>query len=109
MARVALSDIGGLADACKKYKVEKWRRLLENTLVIALQVSCVLKTPFINIKISHRLLSIKLLAKSQVSSVGWHNKGGTAVGASYYEVRRVVAIELEGEYIATTACTHRVT
>ena len=80
MARVALSDIGGLAaaDACKKYKVEKWRRLLENSLVIALQVSCMLKTPFINIKISQRLLSIKLLAKSQVSSVGWHNKGDSS-------------------------------
>ena len=38
MARVALSDIGGLARAAaggKKYKVEKWRRLLENTPVIA--------------------------------------------------------------------------
>ena len=62
--------------AAKKYKVEKWRRLLENTLVIALQVSCMLKTPFINIKISQRLLSIEPLAKSQVSSVGCHNKGG---------------------------------
>ena len=75
MVRVALSGIGWNR-AAKKYKVEKWRRLLENTLVIALQVSCMLKTPFINIKISQRLLSIEPLAKSQVSSVGCHNKGG---------------------------------
>ena len=91
MVRVALSGIGWNR-AAKKYKVEKWRRLLENTLVIALQVSCMLKTPFINIKISRHLLSIEPLAKSQVSSVGCHNKGGTAV-ASYYEVPRVVAIQ----------------
>ena len=96
MARVALSDIGGACArtaAGKKYKVEKWRRLLENTLVIALQVSCMLKTPFINIKISRHLLSIEPLAKSQVSSVGCHNKGGGTAVASYYEVPRVVAIQ----------------
>ena len=57
MVRVALPGIGWNR-AAKKYKVEKWRRLLENTLVIALQVSCMLKTPYINIKISQRLLSI---------------------------------------------------
>ena len=48
------------------------------------------------------------VAKSQISSAGRHNKGGTAV-SSYYEVPRVVAIPHDGEYIATTAFTHRVT
>ena len=76
----------------KKYKVEKWRRLLENTLVIALQVSCVLKTPFINIKISQRLLSIEPCKKPNIECWLAQQGGGTAV-ASYYEVPRVVAIQ----------------
>ena len=66
---------------------------MENTLVvIALQVSCVLKTPFINIKISQRLLSIEPCKKSRIST-GWLEGGGDSTVASYYEVPRVVAIE----------------
>ena len=79
--------------AAKKYKVEKWRHLLENTLVIALQVSCMLKTPFINIKISQRLLSIESCKKPNIECwLAQQGGEGTAV-ASYYEVPRVVAIE----------------
>ena len=66
-----------------------------------------LKTPFINIRISQRLLSIEALQKARYRVVAATTRG--AAVSSYYEVPRVVAIPHDGEYIATTAFTHRVT